>query len=306
MPVVINPSLGVSFPDGTTQASASEGKNLLINGNFMVDQWNSGASISTLSNADSFGCDRWFIRTFGTSISSQRIGTQGSYALQLTGVAGNTGICVGQRIESYNIAHLVGKTLTFSFVASSSSLTSATVVASTPADFDNGYSFPTTGQQTITLTPTPQRISVQIVVPSGANKGLQVFIRLASLTAGTFTISDAQLEVGSTFSVLQRPTIQQALASCQRYFWSVPQPSFDVMNKRYAPGAGSFQPVGDYKFPVTMRIAPTENSSNIVYTNCSTLVLSGKTQDFASWTVTTSTATMYSVRFAATYNSEIY
>lgn len=306
MSMILHPSQGVVFPDGSRQITASEPKNLLINGSFAVDQWNSGAAVSTPANIDAFPCDRWVLRTIGSSISSQRIGTPGAYALQLTGLAGNTSVTLGQRIESHNIAHLVGKLVTFSFNVSSTSLSSVSFLFSTPTDFDSGYTYPSTAHQTFSILPSTQRISLQFTVPPEANKGLQVLLRLSAFSLGTFTISDAQLELGPTFTTLAKNPIDQILSSCQRYFWVVPKPTFDTMNKAYSPVAGAFNPTVAHKFPVTMRIPPTANSSDVTYISCSTLVAAGVTSEFASWTVTTASAVLYSTRFAATYNSEIY
>lgn len=307
MSMRIDPSFGLTFPDGSQQSSAALPKDLLINGRFLIDQWNQGGPVSTGVGVDTFVCDRWFLNASGAAVNSQRLGTPGAYYLRFSSTSGNTGFTFGQRLEANDVASLVGKSITVSFSVSSPSLTSGAVSIDTPAFTDSGYSSPTLGSAiSFSILPTPQRISRTFTVPSGATKGMQLAFRFPAFPVGNLIISDVQLEVGTSASSLERQTYSETLFACQRYFWYMPQPTFDTLNKNYAASSGTLFPAGAYKFPATMRVAPTAAASNISYYNCSALASNGTTQDFAVWTVSTAAANMYSARFASTYNAEIY
>lgn len=193
-------------------------KNRIINGAFAIDQRNNGAAQNIGANSFGYTLDRWYITTAGGALTSQRIGSQGAYSWRVTGGTGNTSSVLVQRIESTNIGDLAGKTVTISFTASSSTLTSIGVTAQTPTAVDNyASSNSAVAVGTASLTSTPTRFSYTFTMPASATNGVQVYFSTGAFTSGTLTISNVQLEAGSAATAFDVRPYGTELALCQRY-----------------------------------------------------------------------------------------
>jgi hypothetical protein len=262
MSFAVNGTTGITFNDNSNMATAASlgPRNRIINGNMAIDQRNAGASQTITSGNSAYTVDRWLVYTSGSNLTSQRVGSVGSYSLQLTGAAGNTAIQAIQRIESYNISDLAGQTVTLSFTVSSSSLTTATLYVLTPTSIDN-YSATNAavfiGSPSITSTPT--RYSYTFTLPSTATNGAQIYIQTGAFTSGTLTITNVQLEVGSVATPYEFNTYSDQLAQCQRYYSLA---DFPVTINGYNAGSVSPWTVGYAQFVVSMRTAPTLTFGN--------------------------------------------
>ncbi len=138
MPISLNGTNGVTFPDSSLQTAAASPfglKNRLINADMRIDQRNAGASVT--ANDDVFLLDRW--QTVA-SVSSKMTGQQNAGSVtppagftNYLGITSSSAYTAGaseifsvrQKIEGYNVADLdfgksTAKTITISFWVRSS------------------------------------------------------------------------------------------------------------------------------------------------------------------------------------------
>jgi hypothetical protein len=212
-------------------------KNRIINGAMVIDQRNAGATQTITAGTTPYTVDRWIGYFGGGNGTSQRVGSVGAYSLQFTGGAGVNGFQTIQRIESYNIADLAGQVVTLSFTVSSSSQSSVGLFYNTPTAQDNYTSLNTTGtiNGSVPLTATPTQLSYTFTLPANATNGFQFFFQLGAFTSGTFTLTNVQLEKGSTATSFDYRPYGTELALCQRYY----EKSFDIETAPANSGSGS-------------------------------------------------------------------
>jgi hypothetical protein len=269
MAVSINGTNGITFNDGTSFSSA-EGlgmRNRLINGAMAVDQRNAGASHTLTAGSNVYGVDRWFTLATGANATGQRVtgSAANTYRYQITGAASISALTFVQRIEAINSADLAGKTVTLSFDMANSLLTTVRVRLSYAGGTDN-WSLSTTDflDTNVTITSTVTRYSVSVAVPAAATTGIQVQFSVGAQTSGTWTIGDAQLEVGNAASPMERRSIGTELALCQRYYQTGHAAVYGGTT-----AASSFSPdlIGFVSFNASMRAAPTITRSSVTDTN---------------------------------------
>ena len=203
MSVSINGTNGLTFNDGSTQATAATGfgfKNRLINGDMRIDQRNNGASV-TVNDTAPYVLDRYFAQdaTDG-SFTVQRSSvapTSFNNSMLITVATTDTSLAASQvarivqRIEGFNVADLGwgaagAQTVTLSFWVRSS-VTGAFGGALSNSAFNRSYPF------TYTI--------------SAANTWEQKTITIVGDTTGTWLTNNGigleinfGLGVGSTFS----------------------------------------------------------------------------------------------------------
>ena len=170
-------------------------RNRIINGDMRIDQRNAGASQTVSNGSNQYTVDRWYAITTGSSATGQRVAGTGSseYQYQFTGAVGVVAIYFNQKIESYNIYDLAGKTVTLSVKLSNSLLTSVGYGISAANAPDNYSSSTTVQTGTFTVTSTPTVYSVQIPLTALCGNGIQITFSVGSQTSGTWTISDVQI-----------------------------------------------------------------------------------------------------------------
>ncbi|QLF88128.1 tail fiber [Methylophilales phage Venkman EXVC282S] len=129
MSVAINGTNGVTYNDGSLQASAPVGKNKIINGDMRIDQRNAGASATTTSSTYMVDRFQLYASTVTNAQTYQQVTDAPagfSHSLKITNsstaqAAGSAALYTPrQRIEGYNTAHLNwgtsdAKTVTVSF-----------------------------------------------------------------------------------------------------------------------------------------------------------------------------------------------
>ncbi len=118
MPVSINGTTGLSFPDGSVQNTVgySPWRNRIINGDMRIDQRNNGASVTAVDSV--FSVDRWKIRNSVNSkfTAQQNAGSVtppsnftnylGITSSAATSVAASDFYAIQQGIEGFNFADL--------------------------------------------------------------------------------------------------------------------------------------------------------------------------------------------------------
>jgi hypothetical protein len=222
MPISLNGSTGIQFPDSSLQAAAASPnvlKNRIINGDMRIDQRNNGASITPTSGQ--FCVDRWLADlTQASKYSTQRnagavtppVGFSnylGATSLSAYSVTSTDYFVLQQRIEGFNMADLDwgtanAKTVTLSFWVRSS-LTGTFGGALLNDGNNQNYPF----SYTISSANTWTQISITIQGPTSGTwlatngTGIKVIFSLGtgtsySLTAGAWTGSLALSATGAT------------------------------------------------------------------------------------------------------------
>ena len=231
----------------STNAQYTGFKNRFINGAFVFDQRNAGASVTGTAGG-LYSLDRWNIfRTSsatGYTAQQQTSGT-GNFtnAIRVQRTNGNTsteGIFLTQVVESYNCNNLSGLSVTLSFYAraganysATSSILSTRIVTGTTADqgiagvYAGTWAGYTSSDKNNTLTTSWQQFTQTVTLGSGV-KELAVWFKETPVgTAGAndwFEITGAQIEVGSTATSFDYRPYTTELQLCQRYFeMSYPQ-----------------------------------------------------------------------------------
>src|SRR5215469_1539278 len=225
-------------------------RNRIINGDFRVLQ-RGGGLIATLGAAI-YKYDRWYNVAVGAGVTIAQSGPSitGSNQIAISGAAGNTQTLLGQRIESINIADLMGKTVSLSGWMYRTATTPITVNCHTATAKDN-FSTVNANYQ---VMPMPQqavntwtRFSGSFTMPSGTNNGAAIEFGCGACLAGeTIYFADVQLEVGAVATQFERKLVSFEIDLCQRYFLQ--------FNQVYTAQDGSYK---QCFFPVGMRVAPT-------------------------------------------------
>jgi len=199
MSVAINGTDGITYNDGSLQPSAPVGKNLIINGDMMIDQRNAAASAT--SNTSVYMVDRFeFQMSSVTNVQTYQQVTDApagfNKSLKITNNSTTQSTAAGvlctprQKIEGFNTAHLNwgtanAQTVTVSFWVKAS-VTGTYPVALTNDDFTRSFV-------------TNYTVSV-------ANTWEKKTVTITGDTSGTWTIDNStginvmfSLDTGSTY-----------------------------------------------------------------------------------------------------------
>ena len=250
-------------------------RNALINGNFKIDQRNAGAAQTiTAGAALAYTLDRWYAYCTGANVTTQQITSSGQNRLRFTGLASNTAVGLGQRIEAVNCMDLADNTATLSCLLSSTSLTTITWTAyyANTADTFGTLASPTKTQiatGTFTITSTEATYSTNISIPAPATTGIEiVFTGGALLGTQTLTIGDVQLEKGSIRTEFEVRPYGLELALCQRYYETLPGRSMIFA----CPATGGYSHTFLFPFKVTKRAVPSMSGTLTAEYNCASVV----------------------------------
>ncbi len=227
-------------------ASIGNPRNILINGAMDFFQRTGGAAVSsgtggyTIGGSSSYfsGGDRWLVRPGGSatatiSRSTDVPETRMNYSLKYldAAVAGGKSAQIMQRIESTNIAPLIGKLVTFSAwvkvdVASAGTLsfdigTPSLGLDSWSSDPNVYTGVSSSGSLSYTLG-SWKRHSYSFVVPTTAVNGLVVNVLANTYTSNmALYVTGAMLTEGPVAPVTfyrAGDSLQEELAMCQRYY----------------------------------------------------------------------------------------
>lgn len=294
MSVAINGTNGITYNDGSVQASAPVGKNKIINGDMRIDQRNSG-SVTTPANNE-YTLDRW---NAGLSQSSKYSVQQvvdapsGFYnsikatVLATVSLGATDYFMLKHKIEGYNVADLNfgtanPETITLSFWVKSS-VTGTFGGGIQNSNESRGYSF----NYTISSANTWEKKSVTLTGDTTGTwdktNGTGLWLNLALgvgttyskstgswgagpvlsatgatnlLATGSATIqfTGVQLETGTTVTPFEHLQYGQQLALCQRYYWK-PEASNKVFGSGYVVSATRADMFTS--LPVSMRASPS-------------------------------------------------
>ena len=236
MPISLNGTNGIVFPDNSLQTAAASPyvlKNRIINGGFNISQYNGTSSVTP--TAVGYYIDRWYIDTFGggfNSLTMQQLSASpptgySNYLQIASGSTTYTNINLSQSIETSNCYDLAGQTVTLSFwykvpvnwtnqwVAYISSNTSSNTKI-------NGGSSGTTASTGLTLTNTTTwtKATLTYTIPSNAQTIGVLFSNGNNnlINGAQFQITGVQLEQNTTATPFERRLYNQELANCQRYY----------------------------------------------------------------------------------------
>ena len=262
---VLTSNGAASLPTFQAAPSPQTGfKNRIINGGFLLDQRNSGASQTiTAAAALAYTADRWYAYCTGANVTGQRVAgayTSSQYRYQFTGAASVTAIGFGQRIEAVNSYDLANTTATLSCYISNSLLTTVTWTAyyANTTDTFGTLASPTVTQiatGTFTVSSTRTQYTTNISIPSAATTGIQIVFTVGAQTSGTWIVDTIQLEAGSAATTYEFRSITQELALCQRYYELGSYGNSGYVNQAY-------QMSSWVNFKVTKRTSPTMTASN--------------------------------------------
>jgi len=225
-------------------------RNLIINGAMAVNQRGATSGITSGYFVDRFrlsGCSASAVITSNTP-------TEFPTAITVSATSGNP--IVSQRVESKNVQHMSGKTVTASFLAKNvSNATTLYVSLAYAGSADSWGSSTTISEQNLgTLTGNWVKYTASWTVPAGGLNGLGLNILCAGSSTFTMGVAGVQLEVGSQATAFEHRSFGEELALCQRYFCE-----FASGNELI--GGGGYQsstfPDVVVQFPVPMRTGPT-------------------------------------------------
>ena len=234
-------------------------RNRIINGDMRVAQRGTSGTVAN----GAYALDRWLLSYTGSATSWAQatgtyFGTPASSALQILGIAGNTGVTIQQRIESLNSRDLAGQTVTLSYwvyqsTGASVGVLSSAYYANSTDNFASQTLIANSGSTTVPNA-TWTRIVWNIAIPAGGVTGLMIqpWSNQTALVAGqTLYISNVQLELGSVATVFEQRLYGLELALCQRYYFA------SKCSHTYGSTGSTYQSAYTVNFPVTMRVIPT-------------------------------------------------
>jgi len=189
--------------------------NMIINGNMAINQRNATSGVTSGYFVDRFrlsGCSASAVITSNTP-------TEFPTAITVSATSGNP--IVTQRIESKNVQHLSGKTVTASFYAKNIS-NATTLYASLQyaGSADNWGSSTTISEQNLgSLSSDWVKYTASWTVPSGGLNGLALNILCAGSSTFTMGVTGVMLQEGSVATPFEHRSFGEELALCQRYFY---------------------------------------------------------------------------------------
>jgi hypothetical protein len=260
-------------------------RNVIINGDFRINQRNGTTQVVDPVSASKYVTDRWacYRASYATGARYQTVSVDMSLLPNISLEAARVGrvntttgtgsITFSQPIELDNIGHTVGQVMTLSFYAragdnfsSASSILNSEIYEDTvqvsPGGATTSPRYTTQGN---TLTTSWQRFTHTFT--RDATKQYVNAVRFNYLPVGTagtddhFEITGVQLELGAIATPFEQRPIGTELALCQRYYWRI---NAGTAYARYGMGHAysSVNCVPLIVFPTTMRIPPTSFESN--------------------------------------------
>lgn len=271
------------------------GKNKIINGNFGIWQrGTSGFSLGAAYNADRFlfyrdgsGATEAVTQQTFTPGTAPVAGYESQYYWRYSATVAGTGgteRSLYSRIE--DVRTFAAQTVTFSFWAKADA--ARTITVSAKQVFGSGGSADvTTAMTSQSVTTSWARYSATVSIPSvsgktiGTSSYLQFTLGFPVNVVETIDIWGWQAEYGSVatpFQLAGGGAQQAELALCQRYYYSIGTGIGRALLNVSAFNVTSVY--GVYRFPVTMRTAPT--LEQVTGTNYFNLLGNGVTDAFDS------------------------
>ena len=239
-------------------------RNLIINGDFAIDQRNGGSSITPTNGQ--FSADRWKCSLSQASkfsaqqVTDAPVGFQNS--VKLTSLSAYTPVSsdyflIQQQLEGYTGAGLLygtadAKTATLSFYVKSS----LTGTFGGAIRNSNGYSRTYPFEYTINSANTWERKTI-----TGSNA-----TDVVATNGATWQLSGVQLEASSSATDFEHRNFGDELQRCQRYYYK--SGTIEGGQNGSSVGSGySTYIANSWSLPTTMRASPTVVQNITVYTN---------------------------------------
>jgi hypothetical protein len=289
-------------------------RNRVINGDFTVDQRNSGATVALVPGAALvYTVDRFFAYCTGLAVNvkqSDNFSGTGKVLGVSGGNASQTGVGIGTRLPQLITRDMSGQACTLSVKLTASvpkTVTWAVYEANTTDSFGT-IAAPTktlraTG--TFAATATETQFAANFTLTSGV-AGLEILFTVTSmLLAETLDIANLQFELGTvassdiTFESVN-PLIQ--LQRCQQYYCTT-----NCTARTYASGAVETASAPIY-LPVQMRAIPTASyiTATGSTTNATSESITGITKQAARFDITSVAAgDCYAVDRTYSFTSEL-
>ena len=225
-------------------------RNLIINGAMAVNQRGATSGVTSGYFVDRFrlsGCSASAVITSNTP-------TEFPTAITVSATSGNP--IVSQRVESKNVQHLSGKTVTASFLAKNvSNATTLYVSLAYAGSADSWGSSTTISEQNLgTLTGNWVKYTASWTVPAGGLNGLGLNILCAGSSTFTMGVAGVQMEVGSQATEFEHRSFAEELRLCSRYFWRQYTNGTNVIYFRDNISAAGQNILYQYPAPPAMRI----------------------------------------------------
>lgn len=240
-------------------------RNLLINGDFRVNQYNKMPFATSGSNI--YAIDRWLIKSTGTSVTctigggTAEINAPARNSLRIAGAAGNTSIQLTQRIESKNVWFSAGDLLMLSLLTSTAKQLSLSIYSMNAEDVSSAATL--VSNQIVTPTALAAgwhfaEFKTPVAVTSACRNGMIVVIETTEGVGNgeVVHITNIQLEHGSVSTPFEHRSYGHELALCQRYcvaVQSIAVASETIGIGGYTTGSAA---IAQYFLPVQMRAVP--------------------------------------------------
>jgi hypothetical protein len=265
-------STGLSFSDKSTILTAPNNfgfKNRLINGAFSVAQKGLSGIAGTVASPLTGtypSVDRWYAYSTGGTVTTSQSASKGLNFLSVAGISSVSAVGIGQRIEAVNCADLAGSNAALSLVTSNSFLSSMSWIVSYAGSTDVWTTKTLIASGALTINSTQQQFTTTFAIPTAATTGIEVLFTTGAQTSGAWTLSNIQLEKGSTATSFDYRPYGTELILCQRYYEVLYKSYYGVINT--GPGYG-----GSAYYKVTKRVIPSIAMVNVQNSNFSAWVI---------------------------------
>ena len=201
------------------------GKNKIINGAMDIDQRNNGAAQTfTAGNAVAYCVDRFYAACSGTNVTGQQTPYSYNgfnYSYVFTGLAANTGVLFGQRIESknsYDVSLSGGPNVTFSVFLATSAGATITWTAYSANSTDNFSAKTSIATGTFVTTSLMEQYTAVFSALGAGSTGIAIEFTIPLLLAlATWQITGLQVEAGSVSTPFEHRQYGTELVLCKRY-----------------------------------------------------------------------------------------
>lgn len=235
-------------------------RNVIINGDMRVNLRGTGGTVNS-----NYMIDRWLGFSGGSQPAWSWVGTGQAYpigtaAIQITGVVGNAGVNITQRVESSNSKHLAGQQATLSYwvYQTTGAAITITPTISYATSGDNFTGTSSVGVISPVGISVPNAVWTKIIsvftLPSAATTGLAVTAFNNTLLASqTVQITNVQLEPGTIATPFEQRPVGLEVMLCQRYY-EASTGGEHIFSGNVSVGGNYY---GMVKFAVQKRTSPT-------------------------------------------------
>lgn len=301
--------------------------NIVINGDGIVSQ----RTIGTAINDDTYAWDRWVVLSDGNGVvtptqETSDVPTGARAAMKLTVAVANKKFGLLQIVEGKNCKQVIDDVASLSLAAKASGIANLRIailswdgtedaVTSDVVSTWNAAGTDPTLVANWTYENTPANLTLSgswastftaenISIDTTSTKQVAVFIWIDDTDAAvsdTLFISDVALEHSGVITGFERRDIVEEYAMCRRYYQAYNNNYFGLTNYGNLIGSNGHSTPLD----VEMRAAPTATTSNITYTNSSSLAVTTEVNSFTGKVTASAVTGGCRVEYDVTLDSEL-